>query len=485
MTKSDAKHAAPAPRRGPLSLGILLGAVALVASCSPGDTDTAPRSVPTTSGLVVTVPAGASIQAAVEANPDGTTFQLEPGTYRTQQVTPRPGDVFQGAGTDTVLNGAVIVDGWQRTDATWSATGFTAAGEAHGVCRPEAPRCDRPDELFLDGVRLGHVAALDEVTSGAWWFDYDSETIHTGDDPEGHLLELATIPFAFGGDADGVVIRDLTVTHYATPAQRGAVNVEGNDLLIERVTAEENHALGIFFSGDGVIVRDSTARRNGQLGLGASGATDAVVERVELAENNQAGFNDEWEGGGAKFTLTDKVRITGSFVHNNDGAGIWFDESAQDSLIEGNRSIDNSGAGIFYEISKEGTITGNTVTGNGFGEASRGWLWGAGIQIAGSWDVTVLDNLVSGNFNAVTVIQQDRGSGPFGDRQVADIVVRGNTVDPGDGLIGMATDVTDSNVFDRSVTFNDNGYEVSATARSFVWDGDEIDEEAWTALGQS
>lgn len=45
----------------------------------------------------VNIPAGASIQAYVNANPNGTTFSLSAGTYSNQTVTPKTGNVFIGA----------------------------------------------------------------------------------------------------------------------------------------------------------------------------------------------------------------------------------------------------------------------------------------------------------------------------------------------------------------------------------------------------
>src|SRR5208283_539048 len=54
----------------------------------------------------VTIAAGASIQAAINANPAGTTFQLSAGTYSGQQFEPQSNDQFIGdSGGGTILNG--------------------------------------------------------------------------------------------------------------------------------------------------------------------------------------------------------------------------------------------------------------------------------------------------------------------------------------------------------------------------------------------
>lgn len=484
------------PRRRGRVLGALAAVVAVVAVAIAGvgvlggdkkDSPAVPAPVvlPDPSGVVVDVPAGTSIQAAVDANPAGTTFRLGPGLFQGQGVTPKAGDVFEGAGVATVLDGSTTLTGWAPDGRTWSVSGLPAGAAPHGQCRDDAPRCDKSEELFRDGVRLRAVDRLSAVDADSWWFDDETGTAHVGADPTGASMLLSVVPSAFDGDAPGVTIRDLTVTHYATRSQRGAINALGAQWTIEGVVASDNHAVGIYFVGDGTVIRDVVSRGNGQMGISGSGSIGAVVERVELADNNQARFDDEWEGGGAKFTKTTGVRFVDSFVHGNDGAGIWFDESAQDTVIDGNRSEGNSGAGIFYEISRRATISNNVVRGNGFGEQQRGWLWGGGIQVAASWEVTVVGNEVAGNFNAVTIIQQDRGSGPFGRRSVEDVTVTGNSISLDGGLTGAVTDERSSDLFGRRISFEGNTYVVDPAAKAFAWDGDEVVLARWNELGFS
>ena len=99
--------------------------------------------------------------------------------------------------------------------------------------------------------------------------------------------------------------------------------------------------------------------------------------------------------------------------------------------------------------------------------------------------VAVEGNEVSGNRNAIVIIQQDRGSGRYGDHVADDIEITGNTVDPGDGVTGAATDVDGAQLFDRDISFDGNDYRVDETQLAFTWAGDDIDLAAWTALGFS
>ena len=60
--------------------------------------------------MVVHLDPTADLQAAASWHAPGTTFVLAPGLYRTQQVKPKDGQSWIGAGTDeTLLTGAVRI----------------------------------------------------------------------------------------------------------------------------------------------------------------------------------------------------------------------------------------------------------------------------------------------------------------------------------------------------------------------------------------
>ena len=326
---------------------------------------------------------------------------MESGVYREQQVAPREGDVFQGVGDGTVLNGARLLEGWAADSAGWSVGGQTQGGIVHGPCRPEAPRCGHPEELFVDGERLRHVSSLAEVDQESWFFDYDADRIHIGTDPNGRTVETSVTPFAFRSDARGVVLRNLVVTHYATQSQYGTIHAEGPDWTIEQVTARDNHATGIFFVGDRAVVRDSRSIGNGQLGLGGTESADSRVERVEIADNNQNGFDDEWEGGRRQVHPHDQCRrhrlLRARQRRRRDL--VRRERPGLDDHAATGRSTTPAPASSTRSASAA-PITGNEVTGNGFGEAAKDWAWGAGIQVAASRGLTIERNQVSGNYQA-------------------------------------------------------------------------------------
>ena len=119
---------------------------------------------------------------------------------------------------------------------------------------------------------------------------------------------------------------------------------------------------------------------------------------------------------------------------NNLGVGVWIDLAGDGVVITDNKIGGNAACGIRYEISRNGRIAGNTVTGNGLAlkrGAGTGLLTGAGITVNTSSDVTIEHNAVAGNLNGIGVQARSRGNGPWGKYVLGKVVVEGNLIDLG------------------------------------------------------
>ncbi|MGH8948106.1 MAG: right-handed parallel beta-helix repeat-containing protein, partial [Acidimicrobiia bacterium] len=224
---------------------------------------------------------------------------------------------------------------------------------------------------------------------------------------------------------------------------------------------------------DGSIARDNKIHDNGVIGLEVSWVREgALVEGNEIYGNNTTEADEFYEAGGAKFGETENLIVRGNFVHDNNGPGLWTDIDNVDTLYEDNVVVGNSGAGIFHEISYSATIRNNQVRGNGF--RNRGWLWEGGIMVAGSQDVEIYGNVLVDNYNGITLIQQNRGSGALGPYLLRDVSVEDNTV-VSSGRTGAAQDVGDPSIFTtRDITFESNTY---ADVGEFSWADGSL---AWT-----
>src|SRR4051794_7801149 len=93
----------------------------------------------------------------------------------------------------------------RRRAVSIAATGGSGGGEGAAVGSCEAGYlCQAPDDVYRDNVLLRRVGSSGAVTAGTFYFDYAADRIYVGDDPSGHTLEAAAVPYAFNGTAQGV-----------------------------------------------------------------------------------------------------------------------------------------------------------------------------------------------------------------------------------------------------------------------------------------
>ena len=221
---------------------------------------------------------------------------------------------------------------------------------------------------------------------------------------------------AFSGGASDVTLDSITVQNYASGRQGAAIQPESHasGWLVRNVSALHNAWAGLL-GADGMRILGGHYNDNDQLGIGGNAATGVVLDGLdsdpntidgpELARNHTLRASCLWEAGGMKWDVG-QVTIRNAYVHDNDCRGLWADINAHDALIEHNLIEHNRAEGIFYEISQGAVIRDNQVYNNG--SAANGWYWDSGININASFDVEVYGNRLSGNYNGITGVQQDR-----------------------------------------------------------------------------
>ena len=287
-------------------------------------------------------------------------------------------------------------------------------------------------------------------------------------------------------NANNLTVRGLEIRNYNPDDQYAPITARthegaaaGIGWTVENCDLHHNSYAGLALS-DGSIARNNKIHDNGVIGLEVSwvGSSGALVEGNEVYGNNTTGADEYYEAGGSKFGVTENLIVRGNFVHDNNGPGLWTDIDNVNTLYENNVVEDNSGAGIFHEISYSATIRNNQVRGNGF--RNRGWLWEGGIMVAASQGVEIYGNVLDGNYNGITLIQQDRGSGALGPYLLRDVSVHDNTV-VGSGRTGAAQDVGDESIFTtRDITFQNNDY---ASVVGFSWADRSLAWSQWRGYG--
>ncbi len=418
----------------------------------------------------------------VDDAPEGTLFCFEPGTHRLRsRLIPKRGDAFVGA-SGAVLNGSTPVSP-TKSGEYWVITGQTQEWEPRGRCMdPAYEGCRFPEDVYFDHRPLWQVTDRESLVPGSFFFDYPQDRIYLADDPEGHLIEVTASLQAISADymkraADDVVVSGLIIEKFANAYQTGAVH-SGENWLIENNEVRLNHGIGIC-SDSRSWVRDNYVHHNGEMGLCGRGASVRVTGN-EISYNNTQGF-DWWENGGSKWFYTTDLLVEDNYSHHNIGPGLWTDIDNVNATYRDNVIRDNVGPGILHEISYSATITGNTITGNGFGY--KAWV-PAGILVVSSRNVVIESNLLRGNHGGVGLIQDDRVEGTLGPRSLKNITISENTIRYSRGGNGYWSFRPEGSARwrPRGLRFSNNTYDAPSKA-GFRWVERSMRPRGWTGLG--
>src|SRR6185437_2354302 len=243
------------------------------------------------------------------------------------------------------------------------------------------------------------------------------------------------------GSATNVVLSNLEIRNYNVSYQQSAImtNSSSTGWMLQNLQVHDN---GNSSGGAGVSLGPSWTVSGGryynnrQKGLGDALGAGAVVDGAEIDHNNFT--NDAYtaatvscgnDAGGFKW-VSDNVTVRNSKIHDNACVGLWMDYNAHNGTITNNQVYNNWAEGIFVEISHTANISGNYTWGNGFrsfrGSCANIWMYGGGITITSSDNVTVANNSATGNCNGITATQENRPDGNPGLLQ--NISVHNNTV---------------------------------------------------------
>ena len=190
--------------------------------------------------------------------------------------------------------------------------------------------------------------------------------------------------FAIAGDqssdTNNVTVEYLTIENFTAGSGEAVVGQDAQSGWVIRDDLIENNPFGAgaALSTDGTVT-DNCLQKNGEYGYTAEGENGTenhvTLTNNDINDNNNAGYYDipgstQQCGcsGGGKFWQTIDATVTGNYIHNNLGPGIWVDTANAGFNISGNYFANNWGSAVVYEISYNASITDNTMTGNDWGE---------------------------------------------------------------------------------------------------------------------
>lgn len=286
--------------------------------------------------------------------------------------------------------------------------------------------------------------------------------------------------FAFSGAAAGLHLKDLEITRYeGLNDDHAAIHGwDGRDWVLEDLYVHHNRTSGASVR-NGALIVGGRFNHNGQLGIAVNETRNVVVRGAEIAYNNEDGrYAPLVAAGGIKISVSQDVTVEDSFVHDNFGPGIWYDADCANGRILNNTVESNAYAGVFYEISTDALIEGNTIRDNG--TPSVPWH-GAGVLISTAANVTVRANVLSGNAHGVLGL--DEGRRPYG---VSGTLVELNEIDMDGGFTGIVDLNPDGKnaTTDLGNVFRQNSYTLHERPEPFYDATRRVSWDAWRQVGQ-
>ncbi|WP_343980917.1 right-handed parallel beta-helix repeat-containing protein [Kribbella koreensis] len=413
---------------------------------TPTSTPTQPPTTPLPPGAF---PAGPSLAPAckgttigtdqnaadvIDKAPTGTTFCFSAGLHRINRTLQPKANSTLASDQGAVLTGSIPLTSWTADNGDWVTRGvLPPAYGMSGQCEDNVANiCYLREQLFLNDKHLTRVKTRDKVAPGTFYADYAGNAVYLGDNPAGKSVEMSRTPTAIQSGGTNVAVVGLTVEHFASTPQSGAV-VLGNGWRVYANDIRWNHAVGaMLVNADGAVLDKNLIRSNGQLGIGQYSTTNGRIVANEVSGNNTDGFwIADWESGGIKTTWSTNGAVTGNLIKDNRGVGLWSDAYDDGRVFSENQIIDNAADGIRYEIGRNGVIADNVITGNGLGtgRGSGRSLWdGGGINVNTSTNVVVRNNTLRDNVNGISIQSRTRGNGPWGLNVLRDVTVTGNKV---------------------------------------------------------
>jgi parallel beta-helix repeat protein len=349
----------------------------------------------------------ATIAFALRAAADGGTIVVRGGVYREQLPTISRRVTVQPYPNEAVwLKGSVVAADWSRSGSRWRWTGhidpLDRATYAASAVDERYPYAGFPEMVFIDGRALQQVGEMDDLGPGRFFVDGVDGTVLIGNDPKGHLVEIARYPQALRIKADGTTIRGLGFMHYAGGRLEGMLQIEDSEnVIVENNSFAWSASRGMaLYRGRGALIRGNLFAYNGLMGLASWRFDDVVIEGNRFIANNQERFltsGEMAEAAGAKLTEGRHIEVRDNDFEDNLAAGLWLDISISDSQIIGNRVVGNASHGIYYEISANAIIASNLIAHNG-----------TGIRLSNASSVKVYNNTLVSNELGVAVQDDER-----------------------------------------------------------------------------
>ena len=260
----------------------------------------------------------------------------------------------------------------------------------------------------------------------------------------------------------------------------------------------KNFNAGLAVQGDNARVSRVNTHHNGRYGLvvtpacsDCSGPENVLIENSNIAFNNTRMLPTNDAAGGTKFSAgTNGMVVRGNTVHDNYGAGLWWDGFNTNARIYDNLIYDNYNWGIMWELSYGGArIHHNTLTDNGIGDGSSMNFFN-NVQLliscsdGSTGGIEIYANTIDGAAYPLALINHSAHPTRTRNVYVHDntMTLRSTASRVGATAFNGLTEIFSASANNR---FEDNTYRVPNYAATYWgWNGESLTWTQWQGLGQ-
>jgi parallel beta-helix repeat protein len=370
-----------------------------------------------------------TVSAGAKKAIGGDTVWVASGTYRETINLARSGldaehpiTIRAMEGANVQIKGSDIVSGWAvHSGYIWKRAGWNI----------------NTQQVFVDGFALQQIGTncpfnsisydgkpllpfigtgLSDMIPGSFFYDQAAQILYIwlSDDssPGLHQTEASVRDFIIPpSNFKYIELHNLKFCHSNQTSKQlslGLVNVWGSSWKVSGCSFLFGDFSGIHVVGEKHQFFNNIFNNNGAVGITINGSDSAHnwksyperppqeihFQQNETNGNNYRNFYFHWHAGGIKaVTSCNTVTFTQHKAKSNYGHGIWFDGLCKNVTINRCLSSNNSGAGIFYEISDKALIVNSLVSGNSQ----------QGIYVSASDEVLVTNNNIVGNWAGVVL----------------------------------------------------------------------------------
>jgi parallel beta-helix repeat protein len=286
-----------------------------------------------------------------------------------------------------------------------------------------------PQMVFANNTELPQRKTLSELSAkpDSFYYDWDNQYVYINKDPASNSLEITrrhailnfSGPKSFQWKGIGVKRFASSPLHAVIYAGLGGADDPSGEFIAEKSVFSENSGATIDISGpkNNSAIKNTVFARNKYAGFGSNGfasrgdvtKTNKLLIDGSIFNENNYGLHDTACGascGVAGVKLNNMVGYTvkNSIFENTKGRnapGLWCDIDCSNGVMVNNIMRNNTGPGIFYEISSKGIIASNLVYHNDF----------ANIKVLASttkvYNNTVI-NKVGDNVEAIWITDDSR-----------------------------------------------------------------------------